>query len=191
MIGTEDPVANSCIQQRLPAPDEFLELWQALRPQQWNLLSVQAAVIRNRKRYAGLVLCEPQARGVLSTWEKHGAAFDRLRDGKLGNLASLQQRLLGKICSLKKAWDLVPEPDPMVTSCYWPGSKDIKSIYFSALAFHRERVESERRMGVCGRKRIWEGDWGWLVDGEREKRERKRKITFSLLFRQKQCLKDF
>lgn len=39
--------------------------------------------------------------------------------------------------------------------------------------------EYEREIGVIGGGR------------EREKREGKRKITFSLLFRQKQCLKDF
>lgn len=42
-----------------------------------------------------------------------------------------------------------------------------------------EEENMRGRLGVVGGGR------------EREKREGKRKITFSLLFRQKQCLKDF
>lgn len=81
MIGTEDPVANSCTQQRLLGTWCVPGTVAGTRATTVKLTVHAGFYYKKQKRYARQALCEPQARRIVPTWEKDGAAFERWRDG--------------------------------------------------------------------------------------------------------------
>ena len=81
MISTEDLVANSCIQQRLLGTCCVPGTVAGTRATRVKLTAHAGCYYKKQKEICTSSACEPQARRIESTWEKDGAAFDRLRDG--------------------------------------------------------------------------------------------------------------